>query len=56
MRKYSFDELPQLFNVLRGEMSLVGPRPWALYDAIRINPSWAATFGMHCRALQEPGK
>jgi lipopolysaccharide/colanic/teichoic acid biosynthesis glycosyltransferase len=49
LRRASLDELPQLFNVLKGEMSLVGPRPVPPYEVACYRP------GDHKRLAALPG-
>lgn len=49
LRRYSIDELPQLWNVLKGDMSLVGPRP-PLANEVAAYEEW-----VHRRLLVKPG-
>ena len=55
IRKTSIDELPQLFNVLRGDMSLVGPRPHALGSLAGNDLFWQASKQYWLRHALKPG-
>ena len=55
IRKFSIDELPQIWNVIRGDMNLVGPRPLPMADLVGIEDEPELRYWFERRSKVRPG-